>query len=272
MGVTYLWKTLVDLKEPAILVRLFVPFVVGLIAVSVLGYAVFGWAVSSDLLWNNPWMAMIEDWENSAEQTLASIPLIGGFLLWLVGFLVTIVAGVLGIILGSYLVLLFAMIVTAFMTDSLVKAVHDKHYPYTDYAGHGHFWGLTWKIVKYALGMLLLLLVTLPLLFIPLVNILWFWLIGFLFFRYALVLDVGQVILPKPLFDRVKSVTDWTGTMPLALWYLLSVLPILSFFAPVLGVITLAHYYFDRLSLEPETAKSAEPAEPSSQSPSEPSP
>ncbi|KUJ71449.1 EI24 domain-containing protein [Thiomicrospira sp. WB1] len=248
---TYLWKTLVDLKEPAILTRLFVPFGVGLIAVSVLGYAVFGLALSSDWFWSNPWVTMMQDWESSAEEALASIPLIGGILIWLAGFLVTVIAGVLGIILGSYLVLLFAMIVTAFMTDSLVKAVHDKHYPYTDYEGHGDFWGLTWKITRYALGMLLLLLVTLPLLFIPLINVLWFWLIGFLFFRYALVLDVGQVILPKSLFDAVKPVTHWPGTMPLAVWYLLSVLPVLSFFAPVLAVVTLAHYYFDRLSLLP---------------------
>jgi len=250
---TYFWKTWVDLKEPAILIRLFIPFVVGLLAVSLLGYFVFGWVLSSDWFWANPWVSMIQDWENAAQETLASVPLIGGLLLWLAGFLIAVIAGVLGILLGSYLVLLFAMVVTAFMTDALVKVVHDKHYPHTPYEGHGTAWGLAWKMTRYGLLMLGGLLLTAPLLFVPLVNVVWFWLIGFLFFRYALVLDVAQVILPADMYEQTRSVTDWPTTLPLMVWYALSVLPILSFFAPVLAVITLAHCYFDRLSLSPRS-------------------
>jgi hypothetical protein len=117
---------------------------------------------------------------------------------------------------------------------------------------------MLWKLTKFGLLMLLLFLVTIPMLFIPLVNIVWFWLLGFLFFRYSVVLDVGQVILPEALFNQVKGLGNGTSTMALAGFFALSLLPILSLFAPVLAVIALAHYYFDMLSSQPQTGVRAE--------------
>lgn len=249
---TLLWKTLVDLKEPAILIRLFIPFVVGLIVVSLMGYGLFGFILTSDFVTQSTFVQDFQGWQQQAEDTIGAIPLIGGLILWFLGFTVAVIAGMLGIVLGSYLVLLFAMIVTGFMTDSLVKVVHDKHYPHTTYHGHGSMIGMIWKLVKFGLLMLLLILVTFPLLFVPLINVVWFWLIGFLFFHYAIVQDVGQVILPEPLFKRLKPITNWPPTFSIGVLYALSIFPIISFFAPVLAVIALSHYYFDQLSLEPE--------------------
>jgi hypothetical protein len=245
-----LFKTLTDLKEPAILLRLFIPFAAGLILVSLMGYGLFGIFLTSDFVTQNPMVQDFNHWEQQAENTIGAIPVIGGIILWFLGFVVAIIAGVIGIILGSYLILLFAMIITGFMTDSLVKAVHDKHYPYTDYTGHGSTAGMIWQVVKFGLLMLLLLLLTLPLFFIPLVNIVWFWLLGFFFFRYSVVLDVGQVILPEAMFNRLRGLTNWEPTSALAILLLLSAFPIIGFFVPVLAVIALSHYYFDQLSLE----------------------
>lgn len=255
---TLLWKTLVDLKEPAILIRLFIPFAVGLVLVSLMGYGVFGLLLTSDFITQSAFVQDFESWKLQAENTIGSIPLVGGLVLWFLGFTVAVIAGLLGIVLGSYLVLLFAMIVTGFMTDSLVKAVHDKHYPHTEYHGHGSMLGMIWKLVKFGLLILLLLIVTFPLLFVPLINVVWFWLIGFLFFRYAVVLDVGQVILPEALFRRLKPLTNWPPTFAVGVLYALSVFPIISFFAPVLAVIALSHYYFDQLSLEPGSKSDAD--------------
>lgn len=249
---TLLWKTLSDLKEPAILIRLFIPFVAGLILVSLMGYGVFGLLLNSDFVTQSPLVQDFQTWQEQAQSTIGAIPLIGGLILWFLGFAVAVIAGVLGIILGSYLVLLFAMIITGFMTDSLVKAVHDKHYPHTPYSGHGSFLGMTWKLVKFGLLMLLLLLLTFPLLLVPIVNVVWFWLIGLLFFHYAIVLDVGQVILPEPLFKKLKPLSNWQPTSALTVIYAASMFPIVSFFAPVLAVIALSHYYFDQLSIQPK--------------------
>ena len=246
-----LWKTLADLKEPAILIRLFIPFAAGLVLVSLLGYGIFGLMLTSDWVLQSTVVQDAQSWQLHAENTIGAIPLIGGLILWFIGLAVTVIAGMLGIILGSYLVLLFAMIITGFMTDTLVKTVQRKHYPHTPYSGHGTTAGMIWKLVKFGLLMLLLLIITIPLLFIPLVNVIWFWLLGFMFFRYSLVLDVGQVILPEPLFEKLKPMTNWEPTTAVGILFALSVFPMVSFFAPVLAVIALAHYYLDQLSLEP---------------------
>ncbi len=246
-----LFKTLVDLKEPAILWRLFVPFIAAIILVSLMGYGIFGVFLVSDLFTENPLVQDATTWKTEAEQTIGAIPFIGGVLLWIAGVMVALIAGVLSILLGSYLILLFAMIITGFMTDSLVKAVHDKHYPHTDYQGHGTMTGMIGKVLWFGLLLFLLFIVTTPMLFIPLVNIVWFWILGFLFFRYMLVLDVGQVILPEQLFNEVKQLSNWTPTLAVAALFLLSTLPLVGLFVPVLAVIALSHYYFDHLSTIP---------------------
>ncbi len=251
-----LLKTLSDLKEPAILWRLFIPFLASIILVSVLGYGLFGVFLFSDFVTHNPVVMDVTTWSVEAEQTIGAIPFVGALLLWVVTAVFAVVAGILGILLGSYLILLFAMIITGFMTDSLVKVVHDKHYPNVDYEGHGTMLGMLGKMLKFGLLLLLLFLLTFPMLFIPLVNIVWFWLLGFLFFRYALVLDVGQVILPEKMFNEIKGLGAWSPSLVLGLFFLLSTFPILGLFAPVFGVIALSHYYFDYLSTMPNRVKS----------------
>lgn len=241
-------KTFSDLKEPAILWRLFVPFVAAIILVSLMGYGIFGVFIVSDFVTQNPFVTQVGDWTEQAEQSIGSIPFLGAAILWVLGLVFAVIAGVLGVLLGSYLILLFAMIITGFMTDSIVKAIHDKHYPHVDYQGHGSMLGMIGSMLWFGFLLLLLFIITIPMLFIPLVNIIWFWLLGFLFFRYSLVLDVGQVILPENLFNEVKPISHWTPTVTLAALFLLSTMPLVGLFIPVLAVIALAHYYFDYLS------------------------
>lgn len=240
-----LWKTLSDLKEPKILMRLFVPLVAGLVLVSLLGYGLFGLALSSEQL---PLVEQAHQWWQDAEADLQSVPLIGAALVWVISAVVAVIAGVMGVLVGSYLVLLFAMVIAGFMSDALVRAVRDRHYPGLEYHGHGNMWRLIGQLALYGLGLLLLLIVTLPVMFIPGINVLWFWWLGFLFFRYSMVLDVGSIILPAELFEREKALTNWTPTLLLLIFYLLSVVPLMSLFAPMLAVIALAHYFFERLT------------------------
>lgn len=252
-----LWlKTLSDLKEPAILWRLFIPFAAAIILVSLMGYGIFGILLFSDLVTQNPLVLQMNEWSQEAETSIGAIPFIGGVLLWIIGFVAAIVAGVLGILLGSYLVLLFAMIITGFMTDSLVKVVRDRHYPGVEYQGHGSVMDMLWKLLKFGLLLLLLFLLTIPMLFIPVVNIVWFWMLGFLFFRYSIILDVGQVILPESRFNEIKDMTNWVPTNFLGSLFLLSTLPLVGLFMPVLGVIGMAHYYLDDLSKLPKDSAS----------------
>lgn len=244
-------KTLMDLKEWQVLMKLAVPLVAGIIVVSLLGYGVFGLVLISDWFTQSQVVQNIDTWVEQAEQSLSSIPLIGAALVWLLTAIVTITAGVLGVLVGSYLVLLFAMVIAGFMTESLVKTVHDLHYPHVAYSGHGSVWRILAQLALYGLGILLLLIVTLPILFVPGLNVVWFWWLGFLFFRYSMLLDVGSVILPESLYEQEKSLLNWTPTVVLLMFYILSVIPILSLLAPMLAVIALSHYFFMRLEGEP---------------------
>ncbi|GLR64251.1 EI24 domain-containing protein [Marinospirillum insulare] len=237
-----LWKTLLDLKHPAILWRLFLPFLISMVLVSILGYSFFGLLLTSDWLTQNTYVVEMNAAADSVEQWLASIPVVGAILVWTILSLFTLFVGIVSFLLGSYLVLIVALIITAFMTDSLVKAVRDIHYPSVEYQGHGSFFGLIMKMLGYGVFLLLLLLLGVPLLFIPLVNIVWLWFLGFLFFRYAIFLDVGQVVLSDQEFQAVRSLWQSTPTLGLMLIYALTVFPFVSFFAPVIAVIFLAHW------------------------------
>lgn len=237
-----LWKTLLDLKHPAILWRLFLPFLISMALVSLMGYSFLALFLTGDWITQNAYVVEFNETAAQAEQWVAGIPLVGGLLVWAVTLMFTLMVGVVGLLLGSYLVLLLAMMITAFMTDSLIKAIRDIHYPAIDYQGHGNFFGLLIKMLGYGALLLLLLLLGLPLLFIPLVNIVWLWFLGFLFFRYTLMLDVGQVILSEPEFQRVRSIWLTTPTLGLMLLYSATILPLVSFFIPIIGVIFLAHW------------------------------
>jgi len=80
------------------------------------------------------------------------------------------------------------------------------------------------------------------------INVIWFWLLGFLFFRYSVVLDVGMVILPKEVYEKHSASSNWTPTLSLAGIFSLSLLPILGLIVPVLAVISQSHYFFDKLA------------------------
>lgn len=236
------WKTLLDLKHPAILWRLFIPFLISMALVSFMGYSFFALMLSSDWITHNSVVVEINETATHVEQWIASIPVVGGVLVWTAVMMFTLLVGAISFLLGSYLVLIVALIITAFMTDSLVKAVRDIHYPNVEYQGHGSFFGLIMKMLGYGAFLVLLLLLGVPLLFIPLVNIVWLWFLGFLFFRYAILLDVGQVVLSEQEFQQVRSLSETTPTLGLMLIYSATVLPLVSFFAPVIGVIFLAHW------------------------------
>ncbi|HKM15696.1 MAG TPA: EI24 domain-containing protein [Marinospirillum sp.] len=237
-----LWKTLLDLKHPAILWRLLLPFLIAMALVSLLGYSFLALFLTGDWITQNAYVVEFNETATQAEQWVAGIPLVGGLLVWTIMMMFTLLVGAVSFLLGSYLVLLLAILITSFMTDSLIKAVRDIHYPNVEYQGHGSFFGLSMKMLGYGAFLLLLLLLGVPLLFIPLVNIIWLWFLGFLFFRYALLLDVGQVVLSDQEFQQVSSLTQITPTLGLMLIYSATILPLVSFFAPVIGVIFLAHW------------------------------
>ena len=249
-----LTKTLFSLRSAKMWFWLALPFILAMILVSLLGYGSLVYLLSSDWLLTSPMYIEINEQVDEAQSWLLGIPLIGAAIVWFVTLVLGVMVGLVTLILGSYLVLLFAMFITGFLTDILIKTVREQDYPQVRYEGHGSLTGMLFKVAGYGLGLLLLFILTLPILFIPLLNIVWFWLLGFMFFRYVLVLDVGQVLLSRNQHLATKSFQNWTPTLTLGVLYSLTLLPFVSFFVPVLAVIALAHYHLARLPAESDDA------------------
>jgi hypothetical protein len=53
----------------------------------------------------------------------------------------------------------------------------------------------------------------------------------------------------------LKGFANWTPTLSLGSLFLLSTMPFLGLFIPVLAVIALAHHYFDHLSTMPKPSE-----------------
>ncbi|MDY0135737.1 MAG: EI24 domain-containing protein [Thiomicrospira sp.] len=245
-----LFKTAMSFRDAKLWLWLMLPFVLAMVLVSLLGYGSIAYVLNSDWLLSSAWFVEVNQQVDEVESWLLGVPLIGAGLVWFFTLLFGVIIGLVTLILGSYLVLLFAMFITGFLTDILIKTVRNKDYPGVIYQGHGSVWGMLLKVGGYGLGLLLLFILTLPILLIPLVNIVWFWMLGFLFFRYVMVLDVGQVLLSHPQHQASKSFQNWTPTLTLGVLYSLTLLPFVSFFVPVWAVIALAHYHLARLQAE----------------------
>ena len=235
-----LWLT--DLKFPQILIRLLIPFIISVILVSLLSYSLFGVLPIIGSATQSPLLQDLQQWVQQTKTHLAGLPLIVEPLLWLLEISLKTIAGLLGLLIGSYLILLLTMIITSFMSGSLIKIIHQRHYPDIPYQGHGSTLSIAWEIIRFSGKMLLIAFLTLPILFIPLLNVIWFWLIGFLFFRFFILSDVGHIILSKPQYQQIKSL--YYRPIALPLLYTLSFLPFLGFWIPVIAVIATAHYCF----------------------------
>lgn len=245
-----LLKTLADLTQIKILALMALPLIMAIALIAALGYGSFAFLLSNDWLWQQPWMVELNQSVAAFDDGLSHVPVVGGYLVGWVEFAFSILVGLLALFLGSYLVLLFAMLITGFMTGPLIKAVRDAHYPQVVYQGHGGMISLMAKVAGYGLIMLLVLLLTLPILLIPLLNLVWFWWLGFLFYRYVLVLDVGQTLRSVSDHKQTKRLDKWSATLALLVLYSLTLIPFVSFFAPALGVVALAHYHLQQLQTQ----------------------
>ncbi|MFP8967159.1 EI24 domain-containing protein [Pokkaliibacter sp. CJK22405] len=235
-----------DLLSVAILKRALLPFLIGFLfsicAVVWAGVLLFGWGSGAF----DGQSTGIDQVNTQAQAWLDSIPLIGVVLAFMVKGLIGIVASFLGIfVLGEGMVLV-ALFITAFLTPSIVKHIHGKHYAHLPLKGHGNLFGSILTVLWKSFLLLAALLVSSPLLFVPLINLVWFKALFYAYFRSLLALDVGENTLDAPTFTAINR---WSN-MPLFwftfLSYLLSFLPFVNLFVPIIGVVALTHLFIQQ--------------------------
>lgn len=162
---------------------------------------------------------------------------------WLASFLIYVVGG----IVTLYISIVIAIVVIGFLTPSILKEIHKRHYEDLEISGHSNIIGMFIQVIKWFFVMLMLFFFMIPLYFIPFVNIVAFNIPLYYFFHKMLTYDVASTIMSKEeknliTFHKGKSIRLKT----LAL-YLISLIPFAIYFGAVFYVIYLGHTYFYEL-------------------------
>lgn len=185
----------------------------------------------------NP-IALFESIQSS--QVLASM-LQNEYLRWIIEKIIFLVASYFILILA----VIIAVIIVGFFTPLVVKKLKSRHYPPFEIKGHGSFLYVIWYAVKSFFIMLLLYLVLIPFYFIPVLNIIAFNLPAFYFFHKMLIFDVGSTLNTKEEYMRIKATVGNQILLRTFLMYLLTMVPFVGVFFPLLFVIYLSHIFMN---------------------------
>ncbi|HCA27147.1 MAG TPA: hypothetical protein DEP05_05830, partial [Betaproteobacteria bacterium] len=162
--------SLSDFFSPPVLLRVLLPLAAGLAIIVTAG------AWFAGLLWTTTFHAggadySIQSLSQQADIALAGVPLVGPILVFIVVKVLFLLLSVVGVIVGFYALVLVALLITSFLTPGIVAIVHARHYPQLSYHGFGNIFHAMGRMTALFLLYGLLFLLTLPLLFVPLLNI-----------------------------------------------------------------------------------------------------
>ncbi|MDX1296552.1 MAG: EI24 domain-containing protein, partial [Sulfurimonadaceae bacterium] len=159
---------------------------------------------------------------------------------WLLSFIVYT--------LGSFFVLLFSIIIAlfiiGFLTPHVLAIIRDRHYEECHIEGFDHIGAMLLFFLKTFLVMLLLLIVLMPLYFIPIINIVAFNLPFYYLFHKLLVYDVASTICTKEEYKKIMYFNGTAIRMKTLMLYLVSLIPFAALFGSVFFVVYLGHIFF----------------------------
>ena len=159
---------------------------------------------------------------------------------WIATFLVYTV----GSFLTLYLSIFIALIIVGFLTPTILKEIQRRHYNDVEIVGHSNIVEALLLTLKWAITMLVMFIVFVPLYFIPLVNIIAFNLPLYYFFHKIMTYDVSSTICTKDEAMKIKFFNATTIRLKTLGLYLISLIPFVVFFASVFYIIYLGHSYF----------------------------
>ncbi|MEA1917633.1 MAG: EI24 domain-containing protein [Campylobacterota bacterium] len=162
---------------------------------------------------------------------------------WIITFLVYT--------LGSFVILLLSIVVAVvaigFLTPPILKVIHTYHYQDIEFIGFGNIAEIGWHFVKSFFIMLLLLILLIPLYFIPLLNMVAFNIPFYYFFHKLMTFDVGSTIATKQEYSVIRYQKANSMRFKTLLLYLVSLIPFAILFASAFYVIYLGHSYFQEV-------------------------
>jgi hypothetical protein len=162
---------------------------------------------------------------------------------WIVTFMIYALGG----IATLYLSIFMTIIIIGFMTPYVLKELQIRHYQEYELIGHSNIVEGVWNMLRWALVMLLLFVLFIPLYFIPLVNIIALNFPLYYFFHKMLNYDIAATMLTREENKKMRYLQGSNLRLKTLALYLLSLIPFSVFFGAIFFVIYLGHSYFKEL-------------------------
>ncbi len=162
---------------------------------------------------------------------------------WIASFLIYTV----GIIIVMMFSVFISLLIIGFLTPMILEVIKKRHYPNLEFKGYGGVLSVIFVSIKSILIMILLFIVLIPFYFIPVVNIIAFYLPLFYLFHKLLNFDVASTIMTKSESDYLKSKNKNLFRARTLFLYLISMIPFITLFSTVFYIVYLGHGYMNKL-------------------------
>ena len=148
---------------------------------------------------------------------------------------------------GAFVILLsviLATVIIGFFTPKIVKIIRQRYYPDIEVKEDFPISALLFNYLKIFTAFFGLILICIPLLLLPGVNLVIFNIPFYYLFHNLLVMDVISTINTKEEYKILKQKARGELYFSTMIFYLLSLIPLLGMIATVFFIITLSHIVF----------------------------
>ncbi len=149
-----------------------------------------------------------------------------------------------GIIVIFIVAIFTALFVIGFLTPQIVKEIHKRHYNHIELKSYGNIVTNIFFTMIHLMVTFILLIVMIPLYFIPFINILAFNFPFYYLFHKLMILDVSSSIYTKNDFMKLKYINKSKYRFYTLGLYIISLVPFAVLITPVFNVIVLTHLLF----------------------------
>lgn len=238
-----------DFFSPLMLKYSLVPFLVTIVLMYILFFAIAGMGVDS--LAQMQIESTQTTMQNGIPHTQSETTIVEGnsILSYLMSFaltswVTTFFIYAIGGFLTLYISIFIAIIVIGFLTPFILKELQKRHYGDVELIGYSNLFSGIFAIIKWAIIMMLLFVVLIPFYFIPILNVVAFNLPLYYFFHKVLKFDISSNICTKEENKQINYFSSNKLRLKTLGLYLISLIPFAIFFGAVLYVIYLGHTYF----------------------------
>ncbi len=229
-----------DWLTPAFLGATVIPFF--LLLVTTLALIIGFFSDISTWMETGSFQTGIADWLNSWPSGLHFLSS------WLLN---SVVLGVSTILLALFLFSLAllgsifgGLMALSVLTPWITGTIHRRHYSWVELKSFGNpITSLAYTIFV-IVAMAIVIVLTLPIYFIPVIGFLAFNLMAYVLFEKLLVRDVASTMMSRDEYARIRDANRFALHGISFVCYCLSLIPILGLFLQVLFVCILAHFFF----------------------------